>query len=211
MRENSLQTAYQDALNRAQDALLSLDIEACCACGGAVVARTAGNESTIEIFFLNKQVRITLPQPRFATDNGEESVSILEKILILHYLANSQKASTSDTLVNYRSLRDGALYAEAFERRCIQPLLAAFGTAPGTLIAAAAQLGGELAGFGDISVRIPVFPRLAIICCLWKGDAEFGPEAGILFDAGAGQLLCAEDIAVMCQHIVLQLIKNRVS
>jgi hypothetical protein len=52
-------------------------------------------------------------------------------------------------------------------------------------------------------------PRIDIICCLWKPDEEFGPEAALLFDAGAEQFLCAEDIAVLCQQIVIQLIKNR--
>ena len=211
MVENTFQAAYRDALHRAHETLRSRDIAACCAGGGAVLTQRAGKPDTIELSFLNRPVRITLPEFIFSAEAEEETVSIWEQILVLHYLANSEKAALNDTLINYRRLRDGALYAEPFERRCIQPLLATFGPEPAGLIAAAAALGGVPADFADCAVRIPALPRLDIICCLWKPDAEFGPEATILFDAGAEQFLCAEDIAVLCQQIVLKLIKTRVS
>ena len=211
VRENTFEAAYRDALHRACKSLRNRDIASCCASGGAVLTRQDENAATIELIFLNRPVRITLPTLSFNTGANEETVSIWEQVLVLHYLANSQQATLSDTLINYRRLRDGALYAEAFERRCTQPLLAAFGLAPDGLIAAAEALGGVAADFGDYAVRIPAFPRLDIICCLWKPDAEFGPEATILFDARIENFLCAEDIAVLCQQIIFKLIKNRVS
>lgn len=211
MRENPFQAAYSEALQRARQTLLGRDIAACCAAGGALLKKRAGRSDTIELCFLNKPVHITLPQGCFSTDGDNRDVSIWEQILILHYLANSERAQLQHTLINYRRLRDGTVYAPAFERRCLQPLLAAFGSSPGRLAAAAAPLGGVPADYGDCAVRIPALPRLDIICCLWKGDAEFGPEAAILFDAGAEDFLCAEDMAVLCQQIVIKLIKNRTS
>lgn len=211
MVENTFQAAYRDALHRAHETLRSRDIAACCAGGGAALIRHDGNTDAIELWCLNRNVRITLPEFIFSADAIEATVPLWEQILVLHYLTNSEKAVLNDTLINYRRLRDGALYAEAFERRCIQPLLATFGPAPANLIPAATALGGVPADFADCAVRIPTLPRLDIICCLWKPDAEFGPEATILFDAGAEQFLCAEDIAVLCQQIVLKLIKTRVS
>jgi hypothetical protein len=209
--ENTFQAAYRDALHRAHENLRSRDIAACCAGAGAVLTRHSGNKGTIELACLNRAVRIMLPEFIFSAKAEEETVSIWEQILVLHYLANSDQAALIGTRINFRRLRDGTLYAEAFERRCIQPLLAAFGSAPEALIPAATALGGVSADIADCAMRIPAFPRLDIICCLWKPDTEFGPEATILFDAGAGQFLCAEDIAVLCQQIVLKLIKTRVS
>ena len=209
MVENTFQAAYRDALHRAHETLRSRDIAACCAGAGAVLTLHPGNIGAIELCFLNRPVRISLPEFMFSAEAEDEPVSIWEQILVLHYLANSEQAALRDTLINYRRLRDGALYAEAFERRCIQPLLAAFGSAPEALIPAAAVLGGVAAEFADCAVRIPAFPHLDIICCLWKGDAEFGPEAAILFDAGAEDFLCAEDMAVLCQQIVIKLIKMK--
>jgi len=209
--ENTFEVAYRDALQRARETFHTRDFTACCAGGGASLNRQNETADTIELIFLNKPVSITLPDLSFSIKNAEEQVSLWEQVLILHYLANSEQAALHDTLINYRRMRDGALYAEAFERRCTQPLLATFGPAPDCLIAAAADLGGISADFADVAVRIPAFPRLDIICCLWKPDAEFGPEATILFDAGIEQFLCAEDIAVLCQQIVLKLIKTCVS
>lgn len=209
--KNTFQIAYRDALHCAQKALRSLDITACCANGGAVLTNNATSADTINLRFLNRPMRITLPDLCFSADQDVETASIWEQIIILHYLANSRQAGLHDTLINFRRLRDGALYAEPFERRCIQPLLATFGTKPGRLIKAAAPLDGKPADFADYAVRIPALPRLDFICCLWKSDAEFGPDATILFDSGAENFLCAEDIAVLCQQIVLKLIKNNVS
>jgi len=209
--ENTFQAAYRDALHRAHETLRSRNIAACCAGAGAVLTRHSGNMGAIELCCLNRAVRITLPEFMFSAETEDETVSIWEQILVLHYLANSDQAALIGTRINYRRLRDGALYAEAFERRCIQPLLSVFGSEPDRMITAAANLGGVPADFADCAVRIPAFPRLDIICCLWKPDTEFGPEATILFDAGAEQFLCAEDIAVLCQQIVLKLIKTRVS
>jgi len=209
--KNTFEAAYRDALQRARQSLLARDIAACCAGGGADFYKRDENAETIALCFLNRPVRITLPDFSFTVNTNDTAVPIWEQIVALHYLANSERAALSDTLVNYRRLRDGTLYAEAFEKRCIQPLLNIFGPAPDTLIPAAQPLGGVAADFADCAVRIPAFPKLDIICCLWKSDAEFGPEATILFDSGIEQFLCVEDIAVLCQQIVLQLIKNRVS
>jgi len=211
VRENTFQAAYTDALQRARHKLLGRDIAACCAGGGALLKKSPGSSDTIELCFLNKTVSIALPQAFFNPGNDNQDVLIWEQILILHYLANSEQARLQHTLINYRRLRDGAVYAPAFERRCIQPLLATFGALSDRLATAAAPLGAVPADYGDCAVRIPVFPQLEIICCLWKGDAEFGPEAAILFDAGAEDFLCAEDMAVLCQQIVIKLIKNRTS
>jgi hypothetical protein len=211
VRENTFQTAYRDALHRARETLRTRDIAACCAKAGALLHRQIDTAGIIKLCFLNSTLHITLPDLLFGTETEKEEISLWEQILVLHYLANSEKAGLQNTLINYRRLRDGALYAEPFERRCIEPLLATFGSVPEELIAASSALGGTQADLADVSVRIPAFPRLDIICCLWKPDDEFGPEATILFDAGAEQFLCAEDIAVLCQQIVLKLIKTRVS
>ncbi len=210
VRENTFQVAYSEALKRAQADLRSRDCAACCAGAGAALMLRNGSADAIELDFLNRPVRINLPEMSFSAEADGKPALIWEQIIILHYLANSERAALKHRLVNYRSLRDGAVYAAAFERRCITPMLAAFGSTPDSLPAAAAMLGGTPADYGDCSVSLPALPRLDISCCLWKGDAEFGPEASILFDAGAEDFLCAEDIAVLCQQIVLKLIKNRV-
>ena len=130
MVENTFQAAYRDALHRAHETLRSRNIAACCAGAGAVLTRHSGNMGAIELCCLNRAVRITLPEFMFSAETEDETVSIWEQILVLHYLANSDQAALIGTRINYRRLRDGALYAEAFERRCIQPLLSAFGSEP---------------------------------------------------------------------------------
>jgi len=42
---------------------------------------------------------------------------------------------------------------------------------------------------------------------IWKGDAEFPPNAGILFDSTVHEYLPAEDIIVLSQTIAWKLVK----
>ena len=190
VKKNTFQAAYHEALQRAQKNLTCKDFAACCSSGGAFLTKdSASGAGRIELRFLNRPVRITLPDLCFSADPGNETTPIWAQIIILHYLANSMQAGVQDTLINFRRLRDGALYAEPFERRCIKPLLATFAEAPDNLVTAAAPLGGVPADFADYAVRIPALPRLDFICCLWKPDAEFGPDGTILFDAGAEDLV----------------------
>jgi len=58
---------------------------------------------------------------------------------------------------------------------------------------------------GDVAMSFQVFPRIAVQLVLWRGDDEFPPEAGILFDAGIARNLTAEDIAVMSGMLVYRL------
>jgi hypothetical protein len=88
-----------------------------------------------------------------------------------------------------------------------KPLLTAFGSRPELLLPAGAALGGQSYPQGEAAVLIPALPRVNIIYMIWKGDDEFGPEAGCLFDETITDYLPTEDVTVLSGMVAVKLMK----
>jgi len=201
---NGFETAYDEAFRLACAELLDGDMRSCCRHAGACLREGCAEGHSIELDFLNKKVRIALPGFEFSPE-----IDIWEKILVAHYLVRSASgAPLAGTLINYKQVQDGAVYFPAFEKRSIKPLLGAFGADPQLLPAAAGGLGGVRAEYGDVGVKIMAFARVPLYFVLWYGDDEFPADASILFDASIGTRLSAEDIAVLCQQVVIRLVRR---
>ncbi len=205
-KSNTFEVAYEQAFTLACEELLKKDIPLCCTYAGAQVIDRQENTFSIEITFLNKTIHITIPQFVF-TANGSDDVHIWEKIVILHYLANSDGTDLAGSMINYKQVKDGSLYFPTFDKRSIKPLVAVFGEAPHMLVKASASLGAEEIDYGDVGIKIMAFPMVPLFFVIWKGDEEFPAEGGIMFDASIEKRLSAEDIAVLCQQIVFRIIK----
>ena len=59
---------------------------------------------------------------------------------------------------------------------------------------------------GDAGFEFRVFPKVPLRLILYAGDAEFAPEANILFDRSIGGMLSPEDIAWLAGMVVYRLI-----
>ncbi len=138
--------------------------------------------------------------PEAAAPPAHAAVSIL----LLHYLLLADGTPPAGTWVAYRELPDGLFYAATFAARAEEPLTRAFaGPAPqGSGLAgldafrdAARRAGGDALTLGDASFRFAALPRLDVAVLVWAGDDEEPGEARVLFDAGAGHYLPAEDLA----------------
>lgn len=206
--QTSFDVAYEEALDLARSTFLKKDITALCTSAGAAVTDLPGGGRTVEIPFLNRTATITLPECEFSVPSGEP-VHVWEKILILHYLLGDNTANLSGTMINYRRVKDGATYYATFEKRSIKPLIATFGSNPDLLYGAAQCLAAEKIDYGDAGVCIRALPHVPLQIILWKGDDEFAPDGSILFDETIEQRLSAEDIAVLCQQVVLRIIRCR--
>jgi hypothetical protein len=136
-------------------------------------------------------------------ESGE--VSLPEKILLCHYLLHASGEPLRGELITFRQIPDGHFYFDAFQRRARDPFLATFGKHPELFQRCAQRLGGLQVAAGDVGLVFQVLPRIAIHLVLWRGDDEFPPEAGILFDANIRQELAVEDVAVLSGMLVYRL------
>ena len=165
------------------------------------------SQKVIIIEYLNRSYQITLPDIGISLKDSEEEVPLRDKILILHYLTQAKGTPTSNKVIAYKELPEGASYFPTFSKRAIKPLVDHFGNEPHRLVDIAGILGGHKADYGDAAVTINAFSRVPITLVLWRGDEEFPPEANIIFDSTISDYLSTEDINVLCETIAWRLVK----
>ena len=206
-RNHSPETPYHDAYRLACEALRRADIKERVLKSGSSIEPTGNETYLIKLAFLNRLCRIRFPDIEIDYQESAEDVPLWSKILILHYLVQSQGYPLTGKWVNFREMSGGESYYPAFVKRSQKPLLDFFGNRLELLEKAAVALGGHVTHEGDRAVVIHAFPRVPIIMIFWGGDEEFPPEAGILFDSTIPTYLSTEDVEVLSQQTVFGLIK----
>jgi hypothetical protein len=155
--------------------------------------------------FMERRVRITMPEGEFAFDPHGE-VPVQEKVLIIHYLNNARGVRPKGDWVTFREVPAGEFYYSAFVKRALEPLKKTFGGNVEALKRAAPLLKGEQVPEADIAFSFLPLPLVPLKVLLWKGDEEFPAEASILFDRTVSEFFPAEDIAWLSGMVVYRLI-----
>ena len=160
----------------------------------------------IRVPFLNRTYRIGVPGFAFSDMAPEpKDVPIQEQVLILHYLRAGGLQFSTGNWIAYREIQGASFYFSAFVKRAIDPLKNTFGANIQGLVKAAERLGGQTIPAGDAGFEFRVLPRIPLQLILWEGDAEFPPEANILFDETIGDILSPEDVAWLSGMLVYRL------
>lgn len=172
--------------------------------GVAEAAEVSYDEETKQfaVPFLGSTYLVSFPDGAVCNRDREENVPITNHILILHYLINATGQNLTGEVISFKELPDGAIYIDPFTRRSIKPMLDIFSGDPESLVKCGLVMGGKAADFGDVSVTVPVFPRVAITYVIWSGDEEFPASGTILFDSSARYYLPTEDYAMVSGTII---------
>jgi hypothetical protein len=125
--------------------------------------------------------------------------------LLQHY-AEAKPSLAAGRLVKFKDLPGGCAYENAFIKRAIEPIAAAFGDDAELLKKAAERLGGVAQKLGDASIKIEALNNIPLTYILYSSD-EFGASANILYDASASNYLPTEDLAVLGEITTLRLIQ----
>ncbi|MES0329707.1 MAG: DUF3786 domain-containing protein [Dehalococcoidales bacterium] len=204
-KQRDFQRAYQMAYKLACDELAGIkDIAEQCYRSGASLTEE-GSKRIIAIDYLNRESHITLPDLTISTVDSNQQLSLKDSLLILHYFLRAGGHPLSNQLITFKELPEGSIYFPNLYKRAVKPVLAEFGRQPQRLLAAAKNLGGVKANFGDMAVTIKGFPYVPLTIVLWQGDDELSPEGSILFDSSISDYLATEDITVLCQTVAYKL------
>jgi hypothetical protein len=175
-----------------------------------IAKRTGFEVPATDVFrvpFLDRLYTVGFPEFEFRDENdAEKDVPVQEQILILHYMLAPEPPEPTGNWVAYRDIPGAAFYFSAFVKRAVDPLKKTFGHNAAGLVQASAQLGGKAVEPGDAAFEFRLFPRVLLRMILWEGDAEFEPEANILFDDTIGKIFLPEDIAWLAGMLVYRLI-----
>ena len=194
---------FAGALTKARAAWAAADPAACAARAGC----RRGDDGVV-VPLLGAPHVVTHPDGEVWAEPGR-TAHIAVAILLLHYLLGADGTPQAGSWSAYRELPDGLFYAASFAHRAEDPLTRAFAGSPDaleTFRAAACALGGDALTLGDASFRFVALPRVELAVVLWAGDDEEPGEARVLFDAGAGRYLPAEDLAGLGGQLAHRLI-----
>ena len=195
---------YDLAYELASKQLATLnDIEQQCQQSGA----RCQDDREILIAYLNQTYLIHLPDGEVTLADGEDTLPVKEKLLVLHYFLQAKGTPLTRELVTYKELKEGVNYFPIFYKRAIKPIVTFFGEQPHLLPDVASELGGEKTDYGDYAVTFAVFPCVPITFVLWKGDDEFPAEGNILFDSSVSDYLTNDDIHNLCETIAWKLVR----
>ena len=193
-----------DYFNAAKIAIEALDKES----PKEILSRSGfeADDKGILVPFLNRIYRIAIPGFAFGDTAPEpKDVPIQEQVLILHYLQAGGLQFPTGNWIAYREIQGASFYFSAFVKRAIDPLKKTFGANIQGIVQAAEKLGGQAIPAGDAGFEFRLLPRIPIQLILWEGDAEFPPEANILFDETIGDILSPEDVAWLAGMLVYRL------
>lgn len=176
----------------------------------AEMARNSGAawdavKGMITLEHLGKDYTVTYPEGKVCYAAWDGEVPLKDQALLLHYLYSANGAPVQNKFISFKELPDGAIYIDPFYKRAIEPMLKIFGSNHELFLRVAGKLGGEKQALGDVSVTIPVLPRVSITYVMWAADDEFPASGNIIFDASAPNYLPTEDYAVVASNVVYKM------
>ncbi len=156
--------------------------------------------------YLNRQYYVHHESGEVKPLEGEQSISIQQRILFLHYLACADGTPLKNEWITFKELPGGQIYVEPYQKRTIKPLLKIFGHQPEKFAEMAPAYGGiRISLTGDLAVHFRPFPRVPMVFVLWEGDEELSPSATILYDVSAANYLPTEDYALLPGMIIFDM------
>ena len=204
--ELSKQKNYQQSFDLACASIKGMNIEERAKKAGADFQKGRDGEK-ITIHFFSEPYDIQFPQIEFYSPS-KKVVSLVTRILLLHYLIRADGNPLSGKWVAYKDIPGGLLYAGVFARRVTEPLQRKFGKSARLFKETGIRSGGEPVEVGDASFILKAFPYVPLQYVLWEGDEEFPPSAQLLFDASVDHYLTLEDIVVLGQVTTGRLINR---
>jgi hypothetical protein len=200
------QKYYRQAFDLACQQIKDLDLRESAERSGAHFEKaSSGKGGRISLSLFNARYIVDVPD-LLVTSPDRKVISLVTKIILLHYLIKADGRPLSHQLVPYKEIPGGMLYAGVFARRVVEPLLPKFGQSPERFHDAGFRLGGGRAEYGDVSFVLMALPRIPMTYILWKGDEEFPATIQILFDKSVEGYLSLEDIVVVGEMATSRLI-----
>lgn len=200
------QKYYRQAFELACQQIKDLNLRERAEKSGAQFEENPGGKGgRISLILFNARYVIDVPDLTI-TATDKKVISLVTKIILLHYLIKADGRPLSNQLVPYKEIPGGMLYAGVFAKRTVDPLIHVFSQSPDRFLNAGLRMGGRRGEYGDVSFVLPAMPRIPMTYILWKGDEEFPATVQLLFDTSVEGYLALEDIVVLSEMATTRLI-----
>jgi len=119
----------------------------------------------------------------------EEELPPYFYLMVLVYLTEAKDVKPHHSWVSEKDLKGGSTFFRGPHSLRVIELEGLYGNNPDAFLEAGRRLGGSEILYGDKGFALEVFPRVPLAYILWKGDEEFPPRIGLLFDSTVGSHL----------------------
>ena len=113
----------------------------------------------------------------------EEDLRPFFNLMVLVYLTDAKEIKPAHAWISEKDLKGGSTFFRGPHRLQVEELETLYGKNPDAFLKAGKKLGGHEILYGDKGFALEVFPKVPLAYILWKGDEEFPPKIGILFDS----------------------------
>lgn len=133
----------------------------------------------LEIFPARREIRAGSPLGRYLL----EDLADYSRLSVLRYLVDCRNVPLSGNWTKPRNTGPGQIYFSGSHKLPLEQVAARFAPDIPCFLARGRALGGEPLPYGDASIMLLPFPRIALALVLWRADEEFPARADLLFDA----------------------------
>lgn len=177
----------QSGEEHAWELLSDLDPEDVCRRADVSFDRPAGcfklRLFSADILVCTRCRRISGDSP--AADVLLERLGGYARLSALWYLVGARDIPVSGKLVKPGDMGGGEIYQRGSHVLPLDRIAERYGSDVPGFLARGQELGGKQAEYGDVSLKLFLFPRVPVVLLLWKKDPEFAARAGLLFDSSA--------------------------
>jgi hypothetical protein len=113
----------------------------------------------------------------------EEELHPFFFLMVLVYLTEAKDIQPVHSWVSEKDLKGGSTFFRGPHRLHVDELEALYGKNPEAFLRAGRSLGGSEIFYGDKGFALEALPKVPLAYILWRGDEEFPPRIGVLFDS----------------------------
>ncbi len=154
------------------------------------------SEGGVIVSAFNQEIRVDLAKrviQKGQSGQWRQTADPFLELMLLVYLLNVTDEPFKNEMVGAQDLKDAQFFQGPHELKTGE-LATKFGNAPGQLIKAGSQLGGNRIKMADAAICLRPLPKIPVYYLLWAADEEFPAKVSILFDRSIDDHLSADAI-----------------
>ena len=104
-------------------------------------------------------------------------------LMVLVCLTEAEEIKPTHTWISEKDLKGGSTFFRGPHSSQVGEAEDLYGKNPEAFLKSGKKLDGNEILYGDKGFALEVFPKVPLACIRWKGDEEFPPKIGVLFDS----------------------------
>ena len=202
-------TSLADHVEALRADLKKADFHQLASLTGASYQFTEGEHGLFKLPMWGKKVAVAT-QDFVARDlRTQQPLDLLSQALIAYYFHNTKFYVYKEGWISFTEIPGAKFYNPAHKEQTAKKLLNFFGNDYQAFEEAAKKSGGKLTPFDTIAYKFQVFPKVALLVTLWKGDVDFPPSYRILFNRESVYHLNAEAFAILSGVLATRIINAK--